>query len=42
MNKDKTDGDKKNSVKANDLRAEKFLKCLTALQQQNKENLQLI
>jgi hypothetical protein len=33
MNKDKIEGDKKNSIQANDLRAEKFSKCLTGLQQ---------
>ena len=42
MNKEKTEGDKKNSIQANDLCTEKFSKCLTELQQWNKENLQLI
>ena len=31
MNKDKTEGDKKNSIKANELCAEKFSKCLSEL-----------
>ena len=42
MNKNKTEGDQKNSIKANDLCAEKFSKFLTGLQQWNKEKLQLI
>jgi len=42
MNRDKTERDKKNSIETNDLYAEKFSKCLTELQQLNKENLQLI
>ena len=42
MNRDKTERNKKNSINANDLCAERFSKCLTELQQLNKENLQQI